>query len=338
VAGYADAFAASIATAMWPATDTGAVRRSILMSRRQVASDRRADMRRGSWFAAVVVLVACGFAARAEASVRPCEFPEGAKPVSALRLRIAQVACREHTDWYAPFINGEGRVGWQDGFIPMEAELKDEKLANGNRPWQRVADYWRRTPALRNLRGIDGARECEQPSGEWRDTAACRSFILDNPWSAAFVSYVMKAAGVEDFGFSHEHIAYIRDAYDPASPRRRYRLVAPDRETPEIGDLLCYSREPRIANHRDLIAFFERGGGGLRTHCDIVVGVDLDGDSKLYLIGGNVMQTVMMRKLPLNARKRFVPPPRVAGPCRINEERACSLNAKAWVALLRLRE
>ncbi|MFZ5637367.1 MAG: DUF2272 domain-containing protein [Pseudomonadota bacterium] len=295
-------------------------------------------MRLQSWLHTMIALCALLSAGRAAATDAPCDFSGRGPQPTGLRLRIAEVACREHAEWYAPFINGEGRVGWKDGRIPMEAEGKGERLASGARPWQRVADYWRRTPALRNMRGIEGASECESISADWRENAACRAFILDNPWSAAFVSYVMKAAGVEDFGFSQEHVAYIFDAWDPSSTRRRYRLVAPGREKPEIGDLLCYSREPRIVNHRDLIAFFERGGRGLKSHCDIVVGVNLNGDSKLYAIGGNLLHTVMMRKVPLNARGVFAPPVRGDGPCRMNEERACGLSDKAWIALLKLRE
>lgn len=292
---------------------------------------------------ALPLLALCALAllpVAAHATVRPCEFPEGPRQPTGLRLRIAEAACREHADWYAPFINGEGRVGWQDGRIPMEAEGGAERLASGTRPWQRVAEYWRRTPAFETLRGANGAKECEAQSGAWRDSAACRAFILDHPWSAAFVSYVMKRAGVEDFAYSAEHIVYLRDAYASASARKPYRLVAPWRERPDVGDLLCYSREARVADYRSLIAFFEQGGGSLKTHCDIVVGVDLNGDSKLYTIGGNLLQTVMMRKLPLSAAGRFVPSPPAAddAPCRMNEERACSLNAKAWVALLKLRE
>ncbi|MBW8850022.1 MAG: DUF2272 domain-containing protein [Xanthomonadales bacterium] len=297
-------------------------------------------MRLSSRGLSLVVFAALALSARAGASVRPCEFHDGPRQPTGLRLRIAEAACREHADWYAPFINAEGRVGWQDGRVPMEAEGGAERLASGTPPWQRVAEYWRRTPALDGLRRANGAKECEALSGAWQDSAACRAFILDHPWSAAFVSYVMKRAGVEDFASSAEHIVYMRDAYASTSPRRRYRLVAPWRERPEVGDLLCYSREARVADYRGLVAFFDQGGGSLKTHCDIVVGVDLDGDSKLYTIGGNLMQTVMMRKLPLNASGRFVPPAATAddAPCRMNEERACSLNAKAWVALLKLRD
>jgi len=287
----------------------------------------------------ILALCALALPLPAFATVQPCEFPEGPRQPAGLRLRIAEAACREHADWYAPFINGEGRVGWQDGHLPMEAEGGAERLASGTPPWQRVAEYWRRTPAFDGLRGANGAKECEAQSGAWRDSAACRVFILDHPWSAAFVSYVMKRAGVEDFKYSAEHIVYIRDAYASSSMRKRYRLVAPASEKPEVGDLLCYSREARVTTHRELVALFEQGGGGLKTHCDIVVGVDLNGDSKLYTIGGNLLQTVMMRKLPLNAAGRFVPPSPTPddAPCRMNQERACSVSAKAWVALLKLQ-
>lgn len=297
-------------------------------------------MRVSSRWRSLLACCALALPAHAWATVLPCEFPDDADAAGGLRQRIAETACREHADWYAPFINAEGRVGWQDGHIPMEAEGGIEKLASGSAPWRRVAEYWRSTPALDNLRGAKGAKECAAPTGEWLDDAACRAFILDHPWSAAFVSYVMKRAGVDDFAFSAEHITYLRAAHAAKAERPRYRLVAPERERPEVGDLLCYSREARVATHADLVAFLDAGGIGLKTHCDIVVGVDLDGDRKLYTIGGNVLQTVMLRKLPLNAAGRFVPP-RAApeeATCRINRERACSLNAKAWIALLKLRD
>jgi len=56
------------------------------------------------------------------------------------------------------------------------------------------------------------------------------------------------------------------------------------------------------------------------------------------VIGGNVSQTVMMRKLPLNADKRFSPSAQPRGECRMNQERGCSLNGKHWVGLLKLQD
>jgi hypothetical protein len=285
------------------------------------------------------LLLACG--GLAGARTLPCEFTEADAQRHPIGIQIAKTACREHADWHAPFIGLDGRAGWRDGRNPMEAEGGQDRLLDRTLPWKRVATYWSSTPALDQMIAskIHGAAECRTEATTWSAAAFCRSFIVDNPWSAAFVSHVMQESGVNDFSFSRDHMGYLRAAYAGAGKSGPYRLVAPSGETPELGDLLCYSREGRVKTHRDLIALFERGGRELGTHCDVVVGVDLDGDSKLYVIGGNVLQAVAMRKLSLNARGVFSPP-RVAagrGECRMNRDEDCSLNRKHWIALLKLR-
>jgi hypothetical protein len=134
-------------------------------------------------------------------------------------------------------------------------------------------------------------------------------------------------------------MGYLRAAYAASGASGPYRLVAPSAEKPELGDLLCYSRQGGVENHRDLIAMFERGERELATHCDVVVGVNLDGDSKLYVVGGNVLQAVAMRKLSLNARGVFSPPAAAPerGECGMNREHDCSLSRKRWIALLKLQ-
>ena len=76
------------------------------------------------------------------------------------------------------------------------------------------------------------------------------------------------------------------------------------------------------------------------SHCDIVVGVDLDGDSKLYAIGGNVVQGVTMRKLNLNRRGVLSLSMKQDGDdakaFEIADEKAYSLNRQDWAALLKL--
>ncbi len=44
-----------------------------------------------------------------------------------------------------------------------------------------------------------------------------------------------------------------------------------------------------------------------RSHCDIVVAANVGGDRTLYLIGGNVLNAVVMRKLPLDRNGRLLP-------------------------------
>lgn len=288
---------------------------------------------------AVAVLLMAS--AMVEARTLPCEFTDVDAQRHPIGIQIAKTACREHADWHAPFIGLDGRAGWRDGWNPMEAEGGRDRLLDRTEPWKRVAAYWRSTSALDQMIAsrIHGATECKTEATTWSAAAFCRTFIIENPWSAAFISHVMRASGLNDFAFSRDHMGYLRAAYQASGTSAPYRLVAPSAEKPELGDLLCYSRQGGVEDHRDLIAMFERGERELATHCDVVVGVDLDGDSKLYVIGGNVLQAVTMRKLSLNARGVFSPP--VVGPergmCGMNREDDCSLSRKRWIALLKLQ-
>ena len=76
-------------------------------------------------------------------------------------------------------------------------------------------------------------------------------------------------------------------------------------------------------------------------HCDIVVAANPGGDGRLYLVGGNVLQGVTMRVLPLNRGgaiwglpQRARVPRCVASPA---SEAACSFNRQDWVALAEAR-
>ncbi|RZI72493.1 MAG: DUF2272 domain-containing protein [Pseudomonas sp.] len=287
----------------------------------------------------LVLAFASGFA---NAQIGPCTFTAAQQASSPQRIAIANVACEEHKNWRQPFINLDGRAGWQDGYIPMEAEGEGDALVDGILPWKRVAAYWRDTPALAQMvaLGIDGAAQCvnEEQFDKWHVEASCRTFIVSNPWSGAFVSYVIQKSGTKNFTYSHKHITYMRDAND-AHPGGPYHLVDFKKEKPETGDLLCYSRAGAVASHRSLVEYMKQRDDSLYTHCDVVVASNLGGDSKLYVIGGNVLQTVMMRKLSLDSAGYFSPPRTSrGGACRVNEERDCSLSRKYWIALLKLQE
>src|SRR3546814_12345854 len=46
---------------------------------------------------------------------------------------------------------------------------------------------------------------------------SCRAFVIDTPWSATFVSWVMRRAQVPGFNGSASHVNYVRAAYrDPS--------------------------------------------------------------------------------------------------------------------------
>ena len=102
------------------------------------------------------------------------------------------------------------------------------------------------------------------------------------PWSAAYISDVMKRAGVDNFESSAAHSKYIkgaidaRKAGDTEASHWGYRT---SERAPQAGDLVCFAREGSGAT------FDNQGNGQYKSHCDIVTGVR---DGFIDTIGGNV--------------------------------------------------
>ena len=250
--------------------------------------------------------------------------------------RIAAIACAENALWYAPFIDAQGRLASM-----TVAEGERLRLQDGSTPaWQRVAGYWKGSGLLSQMAGFPGAADCSFISGDFAQNAACRAFLTDTPWSAAFVSFVMNRAGVPGFVSSASHLDYVRDAY--RSPQTSpYALYDPDTASPAAGDLMCFARGRDAIGAQGLRDFLASGSGdGINMHCDIVVAASPGGDGKLYLVGGNVLQGVTLRVLPLN-RNGLVwsLPRRIGAPrdCQPVNEAPCSFNRQDWVALMKLK-
>jgi len=252
--------------------------------------------------------------------------------------RIALLACTENAMWYAPFIDAQGRLA-----SITVAESERLRLQDGMPAWQRVADYWKSSGLLAQMTRFAGAADCSAssaPSNEHLQSASCRAFLTDTPWSAAFVSYVMIRAGLPGFTASASHIDFVREAYrhPETSP---YVLSDPDTTTPAAGDLLCFARGRDPIGAQGLRDFLANGAGnGLNMHCDIVVAAHTDGDSRLYLVGGNVLQGVTLRVLPLNRNGVVWGLPRrsdTPADCQPGNETVCSFNRQDWVALLKLK-
>lgn len=138
--------------------------------------------------------------------------------------------------------------------------------------YQRVGTYWLDGT---NTRDVDGRNH-------------------GMPWSAAFISWVMKTSGAGDrFRYSTLHSVYI---YQAIRDRLRSNADAGfwcwrlNELKPEIGDIVCWSRQAGID-------YDNQNGGDYKGHCDIVVEVQSD---RVYVIGGNVGNSVTRRPLPLN--------------------------------------
>jgi hypothetical protein len=200
--------------------------------------------------------------------------------------------------------------------------------------------------------------------------AALRAAIIDTPWSAAFISYVIRQSGVgaNAFQFSNAHRAYIYDAFATSAAEltnqagdRIYRACPISTTKPRAGDVVCQQREPALADLSDE-AVRERIQGELggstdarsirRTHCEVVAYIDAAA-RKMYTIGGNVNQAVIARKLNLHGRGlKFsasqkghcggsghwtLPQPSTDTPGAPSHTPKCSLNDKKWFVLLQLR-
>lgn len=116
----------------------------------------------------------------------------------------------------------------------------------------------------------------------------------DVPWSAAFISYMVRVAGGGDrFKYSAGHRVYIKSAF--AGGKGLYDSVE-DIDSAAIGggDLVCAGRGS-VADwtYSDFINWYEGGAEQkIPTHCDIVIATS---GSSFEVIGGNIGNTVTQR-------------------------------------------
>jgi hypothetical protein len=312
-----------------------------------------------------------------------------------LGQRIAQTAIDEFTRFGGHQIDSNGRLFY---FGLTEAEHEEDDGGSpqsvvGHFGWWQVMRYWRelfggdpngklevrgygdasvatqdtqtapllRTSAAELLRLAEGVSNPDLR--EVLREAALRAAIVDTSWSAAFISYVIRQAGVAPsaFKFSNAHRAYIYDAFAVSAAELKtetregiYR-ACPLTTRPRVGDLICQQREPGLVDQSDE-AVRERIRAEVdgaaepsvrRTHCEVVAHVDKPA-RKVYSIGGNVDQAVAARKLNLRRDLTFSTqkgncggpgswtlPQATGQPPRVT--RKCSLNDKKWFVLLQLR-
>lgn len=225
--------------------------------------------------------------------------------VEATAAAIVRTACREHRLWWRPFIEADGRLASLGVTEAERARLSDEVTP----AWQRVAQYWRESGTLSTMAagGTPGATSCMYPGGSRVGDSDCRAFLVDNPWSAAFISWVMVRAPLYRFGASPRHLDYIARAWrDPAGSPYLYADPFTAKAVP--GDMLCFLRagDEGVGPAGLRAALSGQGRMPTRSHCEIVVAANPGGDRTLYLIGGNVLNAVVMRKLPLDRSGRLL--------------------------------
>jgi hypothetical protein len=157
----------------------------------------------------------------------------------------------------------------------------------------------------------------EEPKGDGRATtmSVAASWSEDiglyayPAWSAAFISAVVRRAGIpeSDLPSSARHAHYTdavlaRAIADPQGAR--FHPYAPEDRAPRSGDLLCADRSPVPLTHWSMR--LAEAGRPRPMHCDVVV---RNGPGVVEVVGGNVQEMVVLRRLPGDAVGRVLPAP-----------------------------
>ncbi|NEX94083.1 DUF2272 domain-containing protein [Caulobacter sp. 17J65-9] len=184
-----------------------------------------------------------------------------------------------------------------------------------------VAGYWTATP--------DGWKVLLRQNAIWREPAGEGRGWLQ-PWSAAFVSWVMCEGGLGDpdvFARSVAHWEYVDQAVAARQGRAPYAaFVAYDLGERDIspGDLLCNARGE--TTYRTVADRAAQAGEYAPLHCDLVVKVD-PRQAVILTVGGNVLNSVslsVLKAVQVNGRWTPVAEDELEG-------------ARRWFAHLKLR-
>lgn len=151
-----------------------------------------------------------------------------------------------------------------------------------------IAGYWAITP--------DGSWILSRQNAVWNSFDGVASRWRD-PWSAAFISWVMCESGLGEpsrFQRAIAHHSYIDQAIlarDKGDARAAFAAYDIGEQPIEPGDMLCAARRPF---YRTLDERRQQLGTGIRSHCDIVVKIDKPND-RILVIGGNVRGSVSLK-------------------------------------------
>ena len=187
---------------------------------------------------------------------------------------------------------------WRPESPPPTASAKTSMVLLAVQEWARFGRqtiaYSTNAPARTEILGVQERDAPERIRDYWKSVdRPDRSGLTDIPWSAAFISWDIESAGVPHDLFcpNARHTIYVERMVERA--RRPGAAFVPhrtDERVPEVGDLVCASRDGGGTTLEDL----NRGPG----HCDIVVEVRA---GEVHAIGGNVADSVSRSVFPLDA-------------------------------------
>lgn len=269
--------------------------------------------------AAVTLAVTCGCTVAPPRTARPqaAPLPDSTRvtttPGATPRERIVEIAMQEWRKWGSQTV----RIGRDDSAcvtyspLPPPAETAPMLAAVANGVQSADSESNENGHADDCLRFPDGTGMEATPQGcamarrYWGivgEAPDCRQVTQGAwAWSAVFVSWVMRRAGLDNDQFltGQSHAMYVVDARDGILPRPAFH-IEPTPALPRPGDVICAPR----GRDKFLGDISEIGFGTTPMHCDIVVEVD-PAARVVKAIGGNVQQSVSMDVIDLDDAGRL---------------------------------
>ena len=231
-------------------------------------------------------------------------------PTGETRRRIVDIAVQEWAFFGFYVIDQTGPPTRTRSRGARRWWWRPANAAEGVRIAPTIAGYWAATPR--------GSWMIDRQNGRWNGPGGLTSRWRD-PWSAAFISWVMCEGGLgseDQFRRSIAHHVYVdqairaRDAssasFDAESLSAAFLAYDIGDAAVEPGDLLCSSRR---SSYRSIAQRRRNLGVGARMHCDVVVGLEPDRE-RILTIGGNVRGTVGLKLMPAALRNGRLAPTR----------------------------
>jgi len=236
-----------------------------------------------------LLLAACATPPAPPALQPPLPYPQAA------RERLLRLALAEWREW--------GCVQSGEAGLPLAGDCAGTPARESDPAgFPRVLAYWRAVPDAENAIPRNRALYARALQGE------AAPLWAEPFWSAAFISWLMAAAGVDsaEWAPSASHARYLdhQDALAAAFPATAPFLPRnPAAYAPEAGDLVCRDR-----SRRPLADWSQRAAerGQFRPmHCDLVVAT---GPGVVEAVGGNVSDAVALARFPADAAGRILSP------------------------------
>ena len=120
------------------------------------------------------------------------------------------------------------------------------------------------------------------------------NYYINQPWSSAFISYLMRKAGAgDDFKYAQSHSQYIAQAVKNRKENnsKKFKAYKPNEVKVQVGDLVCYPRQSGVGYDSK---------AGYKSHCDLIISVQ---GNIAVGVGGNVSDSVTKNNYALKDGK-----------------------------------